>query len=101
MKLSREDVRGIADYAKIALDAAALDDMCAYMNDAVDMLEPVLAYGDENVEPTYYPLSVPENVMRADEPDDSRALGIDVALANAGQTRGRAFRVPSILGEEE
>ena len=39
MALSEDDVRGIADYARIALEGDELTDMTSYLNDAVDMLE--------------------------------------------------------------
>ena len=35
MALSEDDVRGIADYARIALEGDELTEMCAYLNDAV------------------------------------------------------------------
>ena len=44
MALSEKDVRGIAEYAKIALTDDELTQMTSYMNDAVQMLEPVLQY---------------------------------------------------------
>ena len=101
MALSEEDVRGIADYARIALEGDELTEMCAYLNDAVAMLEPVLAYNLPDIDPTFHPIGSLSNVMRNDTPDAERALGIDAALDNAGSARDRSFRVPSILGEEE
>lgn len=101
MALSEEDVRGIADYARIALEGDELTEMCAYLNDAVAMLEPVLAYNLPDIDPTFHPIGSLSNVMRDDTPDTERALGIDAALDNAGSARDRSFRVPSILGEEE
>ena len=101
MALSEQDVRGIADYARIALEGDELAEMTAYMNDAVAMLEPVLAYNLPDVTPTFHPIGSLSNVMREDVPDAERALGIDAALGNAGSSRDRSFRVPSILGEEE
>lgn len=100
MALTEDDVRGIADYARIALEGDELAEMCAYMNDAVEMLEPILAYNLPNVDPTFHPIGGLSNVMRSDAPDAARAFTIDEALGNAGSTRGRSFRVPSILGEE-
>ena len=38
MALRKEDVAGIADYARIALTDAELDEMTTYMNEAVDKL---------------------------------------------------------------
>lgn len=101
MALSEDDVRGIADYARIALEGDELTEMCAYLNDAVAMLEPVLAYNLPDMDPTFHPIGSLSNVMRDDTPDAERALGIEAALGNAGSARDRSFRVPSILGEEE
>ena len=104
MALSEKDVRGIAEYAKIALTDDELAQMTSYMNDAVQMLEPVLQYDLPDVEPTFHPIGSLSNVMG----DDLRAAGVferdlplDVALENAGSARDRYFRVPSILGEGE
>ena len=101
MALSEEDVRGIADYARIALEGEELTEMTSYMNDAVAMLEPVLEYDLPDVEPTFHPIGSLSNVMRADAVDAARGLAGDDALGNAASARERSFRVPSILGEEE
>lgn len=100
MALRKEDVASIADYARIALTDAELDEMTTYMNEAVDLLEPIREYDLEGVEPTFHPIGDLSNVMGADVADDPRALPIDVALKNAGASRERYFRVPSILGTE-
>ena len=94
MALSEKDVRGIAEYAKIALTDDELTQMTSYLNDAVQMLEPVLQYDLPDVEPTFHPIGSLSNVMGDDLP-------LDVALENAGSARDRYFRVPSILGEGE
>ncbi|MBM6908296.1 MULTISPECIES: Asp-tRNA(Asn)/Glu-tRNA(Gln) amidotransferase subunit GatC [Collinsella] len=101
MALTQEDVRGIADYARIALEGDELAQMTAYMNDAVAMLEPVLAYNLPDVEPTFHPIGDLSNVMREDAAAPERDLARDAALGNAVATRGDSFRVPSILGEGE
>lgn len=101
MALSEEDVRGIADYARIALEGEELTEMTSYMNDAVAMLEPVLEYDLPDVEPTFHPIGSLSNVMRADAVDAARGLAVDEALGNAVSARERSFRVPSILREEE
>ena len=105
MALSEKDVRGIAEYAKIALTDDELTQMTSYMNDAVQMLEPVLQYDLPDVEPTFHPIGSLSNVMgddlREPERDPGRALPLHVALENAGSARERYFRVPSILGEGE
>ncbi len=101
MALSREDVVGIAEYARIALTDQELDEMTTYMNDAVDLLEPIRQYDLEGVDPTFHPIGDLSNVMADDVIDDSeRALSIDEALQNAPASRERSFRVPSILGDQ-
>ena len=101
MALSEKDVRGIAEYAKIALTDDELTEMTAYMNNAVSILEPILQYDLPDVEPTFHPIGSLSNVMGDDELEPARALPLDVALENAGSARDRYFRVPSILGEGE
>ena len=99
MALSEKDVRGIAEYAKIALTEDELTEMTAYLNDAVQMLEPILQYDLPDVEPTFHPIGSLSNVMGDDVLEPERDLALDVALSNANSSRERYFRVPSILGE--
>ena len=101
MALSEKDVLGIAEYAKIALTDDELTQMCAYMNDAVAMLEPILQYDLPDVEPTFHPIGSLSNVMGDDVVETARDLPLDTALSNAASSRERYFRVPSILGEGE
>ena len=54
MALSEKDVRGIAEYAKIALTDDELTQMTSYLNDAVQMLPSCnMTY------PTWSPRSIP------------------------------------------
>ena len=102
MALSQDDLAGIADYARIALTPDELAQMTTYMNEAVELLEPIREYDLEGVEPTFHPIGDLSNVMGADVVDDSvRALPIDEALKNAPSAHDRYFRVPSILGDSE
>lgn len=97
MSLTQNDVRGIADYARIALTDDELVEMTAYLNDAVEnVLSPIRAYDLEGVEPVFHPIGDLSNVMRDDAVRPG--LPLEVALENAGQTEGRYFRVPAILG---
>ena len=98
MTLSQKDVRGIADYARIALTDEELVEMTDYMNDAVtNVLDTIRSYDLEGVEPVFPPIGDLSNVMRDDVP--AQGLPLEVALENAGQTEGRFFRGPSILGD--
>lgn len=97
MSLTREDVAGIAEYARIALTDTELDEMTAYMNDAVALLDPILEYDLEGVEPTFHPIGALANVVRDDVV--VAGLSLEEALANAGSRRERSFRVPAILAD--
>lgn len=100
MALSENDVRGIADYARIALTDEELAEMTTYMNGAIEgVLEPVLQYGEADVPPTFHPIGDLSNVMAADVPEPG--LSIEDALLDVPSPRERYFRVPSILGGEE
>lgn len=100
MALSENDVRGIADYARIALTDEELAEMTTYMNGAIEgVLEPVLQYGEADVPPTFHPIGDLSNVMAADVPEPGLSIGD--ALLDAPSPRDRYFRVPSILGGEE
>ncbi len=101
MALTQDDVRGIADYARIALTEEELEEMCAYMNEAIEMLQPIREYDLTGVEPTFHPIGDLSNVMAGDEANaNGRSLDLDVALFNAAAKQDRTFRVPSILGDE-
>ncbi len=97
MPLTKDDVASIAEYARIALTDDELDEMTTYMNDAVALLDPILEYDLEGVEPTFHPIGDLSNVVR----DDVVVAGLTLeeALANAGSRRDRSFRVPAILGD--
>ena len=97
MALSTQDVRGIADYARIALTDDELTEMTQYLNDAVKMLDPILEYDLEDVPPTFHPIGDLSNVMADDA--ERPGLSIDDALLDAPSPRDRYFRVPSILGD--
>lgn len=97
MALSEKDVRGIAEYAKIALTDDELTQMTSYMNDAVQMLEPVLQYDLPDVEPTFHPIGSLSNVMREDVEQPSFTQ--EEALSNAPRQQDGSFLIPSILGE--
>jgi aspartyl-tRNA(Asn)/glutamyl-tRNA(Gln) amidotransferase subunit C len=101
MALTQDDVRGIAEYARIALTDEELVEMTDYLNDAIEMLEPIRHIDVEDVDPTYHPIGDLSNVMAEDEVDAGhRALDLKTALHNAASSEDRYFRVPSILGDE-
>ena len=99
--LTERDVRDIATYARIGLTDDELVQMTTDLNSIIDTLKPITEFDLDGVTPTFHPIGSLSNVMRDDAVDADRAFTIDEALGNAGSSRDRSFRVPSILGEEE
>jgi len=94
MAISPEQVRWVANLARLELGDADLAKM-------TEQLSAILAYVDQlkqvptdGVEPLAHPLKV-HNVFRADEPGSS--LPVNEALANAPDRRGDYFGVPAVL----
>ena len=95
--LTRDDVAALCDYARIALTEEEQDEMCAYLNEAISLLDPILAYDLSDVEPTFHPVGDVCNVTREDEA--VRGLSLEEALGNARARSGRFFRVPAVLSD--
>jgi aspartyl-tRNA(Asn)/glutamyl-tRNA(Gln) amidotransferase subunit C len=94
MAISPEQVRWVANLARLDLSPADLAKM-------TEQLSAILAYVDQlkqvptdGVEPLAHPLKV-HNVFRADEPAGS--LPVNDALANSPDRRGDYFGVPAVL----
>lgn len=100
--LLQDDVLRLADYARIALTDSELTQMTEYLNNAIELLQPIRAYDLDGVEPTFHPIGDLSNVMRADASEiPTRSLPLESALQNAASVHERSFRVPSILGSNE
>ncbi len=93
-KLSAEDVRAIADLARLELSD---DDVVRYrrqLSAILDYFRKLEELDTSHIDPTssVLPLS---NVMRPDEAGP--ALTVDEALANAPDSDGEQFRVRAVL----
>lgn len=97
MTLTEQDVRDIAEYARIGLTDEELSSMTVDLNNIIETLKPITEYELEGVEPTFHPIGSLSNVMREDEVGVS--FERDVALANSDSTSEGCFEIPSILGE--
>ena len=97
MTLTEQDVRDIAEYARIGLTDDELSTMTVDLNNIIETLRPITEDELEGVEPTFHPIGSLSNVMREDEIGESFAR--DVALSNSDSTSKGCFEIPSILGE--
>ena len=92
-----DDVRSIAEYARIGLEPDELISMTADLNAIIESLKPITEYDLEGVEPTFHPIGDLSNVMREDV--ERPSFTQEVALENAPQRQEGCFLIPSILGE--
>ncbi|QWT17344.1 aspartyl/glutamyl-tRNA amidotransferase subunit C [Collinsella sp. zg1085] len=99
MALTEQEVADLAEFVCIPLVGDELQEMTNYLNDAIQVLEPIRDYATCDVEPTFHPNELIDATLRADVLSPERNLTRDEALANAAQHEDGSFRVPSILGE--
>lgn len=92
--LSADDVRAIADLARLELSE---DDIARYqrqLSDILDYFQKLEELDTSHIDPTSSVLPL-TNVMRVDEARP--ALPVDEALANAPESDGEQFRVRAVL----
>ncbi len=95
--LSAEDVRAIADLARLELSE---EDVALYQRQLSDVLEyfqKLEELDTSQIDPTSSVLPL-TNVLRADEAGE--ALPVDEAVSNAPDSDGEQFRVGAVLGGE-
>jgi aspartyl-tRNA(Asn)/glutamyl-tRNA(Gln) amidotransferase subunit C len=90
--IDREQVLHVMRLARLRLTDAEVEAMTGDLSSILDHIEKIGELDLEGVEPTSHVVEL-ENVLRADEPRPS--LPRDVALAEAPDTDGVGFRVPS------
>jgi len=97
-ELTENNVRAIAAYTRIALDAPQVTAMTHDLNQIIESLKPITEYDLTGVAPTYHPIVGLTNVMRDDQPKPG--LSQDIALDNAPASQNGQYRIPPILGDE-
>lgn len=90
--IDREQVLHVARLARLRLTDEEIERMTGELSTVLDHIEKIGELHLEGVEPTAHVVPL-ENVLRPDEPRPS--LPRDVALAEAPDSDGIGFRVPS------
>jgi aspartyl-tRNA(Asn)/glutamyl-tRNA(Gln) amidotransferase subunit C len=96
--ITRDDVLHVASLARLALTDEEVERFGEQLNVILEAVGKVAELDLEDVEPTSHPLAL-VNVWADDEPQPS--LPLDVALANAPDREGDAFRVPPTAAPPE
>ena len=90
--IDREQVHHVARLARLRLNEDEVERMSGELSHVLGHIEKISELELEDVAPTSHVVEL-ENVLRADEPRPS--LERERALAEAPETDGRGFRVPS------
>jgi len=97
-ELSRDEVRHLADLARIDLSDAELDHLAPQLNVILESVASIQGVAGDDVVPTSHPIPM-TNVFRADVVQPS--LTPEQALAAAPASEDQKFSVPRILGDEQ
>jgi aspartyl-tRNA(Asn)/glutamyl-tRNA(Gln) amidotransferase subunit C len=96
-EISREEVRHLADLARIDLSDAELDHLAPQLGVILESIASINEVAAEDVPPTSHALPL-SNVFREDVVVPG--LTAEQALAGAPEVDQQRFSVPRILGEE-
>jgi aspartyl-tRNA(Asn)/glutamyl-tRNA(Gln) amidotransferase subunit C len=94
MSLTADEVRWVAQLARLELNQSELDTMTRQLRAIMDYVDQLRQVNTDGVEPLAHSLPV-HNVFRSDELAPS--LPVDRALANAPQQRDGFYVVPAVL----
>ena len=97
-EISRDEVRHLADLARIDLDDAELDHLAPQLSVILDSVASINEVTAEDIPPTSHPIPV-TNVFREDVV--APCLTPEQALSRAPAVEEQRFLVPRILGDEQ
>lgn len=96
MKLTVDEVRHVAELAKLHLTDEEIAEYTEQLSDILNYAEMLQSVDTSSVPPTPYVLPL-VNVMREDEPGE--CLSNEAALANAPDSQDGFFRVRAVFEE--
>jgi len=97
-EITRDEVRHLADLARIDLDDAELDHLAPQLSVILDSVASISEVTADDIPPTSHAIAL-SNVFRADVVEPS--LTPEQALSGAPEQDQQRFSVPRILGEEQ
>ncbi|WP_299051959.1 Asp-tRNA(Asn)/Glu-tRNA(Gln) amidotransferase subunit GatC [uncultured Nocardioides sp.] len=97
-QISADEVRHLADLARIDLSDAELEHLAPQLSVILDSVASISEVASDDVPPTSHPLPL-TNVFREDVVTPS--LTPEEALSGAPDAQEQRFAVPRILGDEQ
>ena len=94
MAITLDQVRWVAQLARLQLEPDELESIARDLGAIVDYINQLQALNTESVEPLAHTLDL-QNVFREDQLAPS--LSVDDALANASARKGDFYAVPAVL----
>ncbi len=94
-KITREEIRHVADLARLELDDEAVETFVGQIGRILEYVATLERVNTDGVAPMSHAISL-NNAFRDDEPGDH--LDNDEALANAPEKDDRSFLVPRVVG---
>ncbi len=94
MKISKDDVRYIANLARLRFDEDEIERFASQLSKILDYMEKLNELHTEDIEPTSHVIPL-KNVMRDDI--ERVSLSNEEVLLNAPDKKGNFFRVPRII----
>ena len=94
MRITDEDIRSIAELARLGLSDAEVAQLRADLDAVLDYVDKLAELDTESVEPTAHVLDIP-TPMRADEVRD--VLPVSEVVRNAPEHDERSMLVPKVL----
>ncbi len=97
MELTTQEVRDIAELAKLELSEAEITRYASQLSEVFNYFQRLQELDTSHIEPTASVLPL-KNVLRPDVPTDP--LDPDTVVANAPVAQDQQFQVSAVLGEE-
>jgi aspartyl-tRNA(Asn)/glutamyl-tRNA(Gln) amidotransferase subunit C len=94
MAIGKEEVRGVAELARLELDETKLDQFARQMDSILEYVHKLEEVDTSAVEPMYTPV---DNVTVLREDWEEKEYTRDQVLENAPEDDGRFFIVPKII----
>jgi aspartyl-tRNA(Asn)/glutamyl-tRNA(Gln) amidotransferase subunit C len=98
VEITRDEVRHLADLARIELDDSELDHIAPQLTVILESIASIAAVAAANIPPTSHAIPL-TNVFREDVVRPS--LTAEQALSGAPASEQQRFSVPRILGDEQ
>ncbi len=95
MSVSKEEVKKIAELARLKFEENELDNFTQQFNKILEYMDKLNELDTENVEPLSHPVEPKENRFRKDEKKPS--VKREEALRNAPDSNEEFFKVPKVI----